>query len=193
MNDTNHQHELKAVKEKAFKILKDEGVLSAIEAVLNTGLVDDGLLGEFSSPIKEVAPNTDIEAEHEGEYWRHNAYLLGGVQTIQISHFSRRPHRVEDMTERKMLYVLNNNEIVLHDRGTCVSEYQTHGNTPWEFSEFGALWLEVVKLNKVWMGAVKEIASELKRVKVLEKEQRYRNDELKAEKEKSNFDLGDFE
>ena len=195
MNDTNHQNELKEVKAKAFKILGEEGVLSALETVVNTGLVDVGLLGTFDSPIKEVTPNIEIEAEREDKWWRHHAYLLGGVQTIQISHHTS--SSLQEMRDRQAIYVFNNKELVLHDRGGCVSEYLTHGNTPWEFEEYGASWIESVKLNKVWMGAVKEIASELKRVKTLEasqsREERNRADEMKAEKDKSKFDLGDFD
>jgi len=197
MTDTNHQNELKEVKEKAFKILKEEGVLSAIETVVNLGLVDDGLLGKFDSPIKEVAPNTDIETEHEEKRWTHRAYLLGGVQTIQISYYSYYAN-TSDVFERQVLYVLNNSEPVLNDWGSCEIKYTDWGTTTaWQFNDFGDLWIESVKLNKVWMGALKEIASEIQRVKTIEasqsREERNRADELKAEKEKSKFDLGDFE
>ena len=191
MTDTNHQNELKEVKEKAFKILKEEGVLSAIETVVNLGLVDDGLLGKFDSPIKEVAPNTDIETEHEEKRWTHRAYLLGGVQTIQISYWSYYA-RTSDVFERQVLYVFNNSETVLHDSGGCEIRYTDWGTTTaWkfddEFDEYGASWIESVKLNKIWMGALKEIASEIQRVKTIEasqsREERNRADELEAEKE----------
>ena len=119
--------------------------------------------------------------------------MLGGVQTIQVSYFSEYDSWSDDMTKRAKLYVLNNKETVLYDKGNAQRQYNEWGSDPWKFSDFGALWLEVVKLNNVWMGAVTEIASELERAVGLEQEERYRADELKAEKEKSNFDLGGFE
>lgn len=88
MTDTDHESELKEVKRKAFKILQDVGVISAFETVLNSRYGGDDLLEEFSSPIKVVAPNTDVEPEHKDKHWEHHAYLLAGVQTIQISYFS---------------------------------------------------------------------------------------------------------
>jgi hypothetical protein len=53
--------------------------------------------------------------------------------------------------------------------------------------------LELVKLDKVWIEAVNEIANELERVEKLQVEELHRSKEIEAEKEKSNFDFGDFE
>ena len=193
MTDTNHQNELKALKSKAYGVLKAQGILSALETIIQSYEHTDDLLEKFSSPIVKASPNKNIESQHENKHWEHRAYLLGGVQTIQISYFSEYDSWSDDMTKRATLYVLNNKETVLYDKGNAQQRYNEWGSDPWKFSDFGAIWLEVVKLNKVWMGAVTEIASELERVKKLEEEERYRADELKAEKEKSNFDLGDFE
>jgi hypothetical protein len=193
MTETDHQNELKEVKAKAFKILEEEGVLRALEIVLNENYDEDDLLEEFSSPIKEVAAKTDIEAEHgDNKHWTHHAYLLGGVQKIQISYYSSYSTFSDDMDKKAKLYVFNNDEIVLYDRGSAEKKYNGWGSDPWSFSKNGAMWLEVVKLNKVWMGALKEIASELQRVGELDSEEYRRSQEERAEKKKSNFDLGDF-
>jgi hypothetical protein len=167
-------------------------VLRALEIVLNENYDEDDLLEEFSSPIKEVATKTDIEAEHgANKYWTHHAYLLGGVQKIQIS-YCEYSTPSDDMKKKAQLYVFNNDEIVLYDIGSAEKKYDEWGSDPWSFRKNGAIWLQVVKLNKVWMGALKEIASELQRVGELESEEYRRSQEERAEKNKSNFDLGDF-
>ena len=197
MTDTDHQNELKAVKEKAYGILEDEGVLSALLTILQSNQGDDDLLAEFSSPIAKIIPNESIQAGHDETYWRHHAYLVDG-ETIQISYFEKTPWRPfddgDEFTEHQAyLYVLQNFEQQLFSKGSATRTHKGWGWEDWEFSKYGAQWLEIVKLNKVWMAAVKEIASELKRVKKLKDEALHRADELRAERAKSNFDLGDFE
>ena len=92
-------------------------MISAFETVLNSRYGGDDLLEEFSSPIKVVAPNTYIEPEHKDKHWEHHACLLAGVQTIQISYFGEYSTFTDDMSMKAKLYVFNNNEIVLYDRG----------------------------------------------------------------------------
>lgn len=189
---TDHQHELQAVKDKAYGILREEDVLKAFETILRSNVSIDGLLGKFSSPIVKAAPNRDIETEHDEKFWTHHAYLVGGVQTIQVSYFKKNSI-VDSLTDKAELFVFNNKELVLQDGGSAERAYHDWGMDPWTFADRGGIWLEVVKLNKVWMGAVKEIASELKRVEKLQSEEFYRDQQTRAEEKKSNFDLGDFE
>ena len=195
MTDTNHQKELKKVKRKAYKILEEEGVLSALAFFLETGFWEDDRLAKFSSVLKNVDPNKDIEAEHKDEHFQHHAYLLGGVQTIQISYFEEYRGSSDNTDKTATLYVFSNDEIVLYDKGGAWKRYSEFAYFPWEFkkSTLSPFSLEVARLNKVWMEAVKEIMSEIQRVKKLETEEFYRSQEERAGKEKSNFDLGDFE
>jgi len=191
MSDTDHQSELEEVKAKAFKVLREEGVLRVLEAVLDGGLIDEERFEKFSSSIKATAPNTDIEAEHEEKFWRHHAYLLGGTQKIQISYFEE--FDIDVTSKTATLYVLSNDEIVLHDNGSAERVIKEYSDEPWRFRENYSFYLQVVKLNKVWMEALPEIVSADRKVRELENEHYRRLKEERAEKEKSNFDLGDFD
>ena len=79
-------------------------------------------------------------------YWTHHAYLLSGGQNIQISYLRRIQHLLRRYgQDSKKLYVFNNDEVVLYDRGSAVKKYNEWGSDPWKFSEYGSMWLEVVK------------------------------------------------
>ena len=45
--------------------------------------------------------------------------------------------------------------------------YDECSSDPRKFSNYGAMWLEIAKLDKVWMAAVKEVGSKLQRVSKL--------------------------
>ena len=154
------------------------------------------MLEKFSSPIVKASPNKDIEAESEwvDKSWTHRAYLLVGAQALQISYFDEYHRGLDDLgASIATLYVFNNNETVLYDSGSAEMKTTAWDRDTWKFSKLRAEKLELVKLDNGWMEAVKEIASELERVKTLNSKELYSARELKAEKKKSNFDLGDFD
>jgi len=195
MTVIDHKNELKSVKEKAYKILEERGVLTSLLIVLEKVRRVENLLEKFNSPVVEVQPNKFIEEQDSEKLWLHKAYLVDG-ETIQISFYEQQPyspHYDEDFTEEQAyLYLIHNSEQVLFSKGSATRKHRDWGWEDWEFSQFGANRLELVKLDATWISAVNEISSELRRVEKLEKERYERHLQKEAEKEKSNFDLGSF-
>ena len=97
---------------------------------------------------------------------------------------------MEGSVRHAVVHVLHNEEQVLVSNGSMCREV-TGGL--FLFSKFGATYLELAKLNEVWITAIKEIADELHRVGELAFDESQRSVEEAAKKEQSNFDLGDFE
>ena len=192
MTDTNHRNELLTLKSKAFQILADEGVLSAIETLME-GKNDDDLLEKVNSPIKAIASKTDIEAEHKDRIWKHHAYLLDGIQTVQISYCTVPLGLTEEYGKRARLYIFHNDKLVLCDTGSTVKRTEDGRTEPWRFDRGRTFELQVAKLDKSWMEALKEIVNELGRDAELRAKEFRKKQEERAEKEKSNFDLGEFD
>ena len=185
--DKTEQEALIEAKQKAYGILEAQGVLAAILRIVESSKFHLSGLEKFNSPIKGGVTTHLMTTEAKSQTWEHFTFTVG-EQSIEVR-LNKRGF-VEGSIRHAVVHVLHNEEQVLVSNGSMCREV-TGGL--FLFSKFGATYLELAKLNEVWITAIKEIADELHRVGELAFDESQRSVEEAAKKEQANFDLGEYE
>jgi hypothetical protein len=184
----SEQEALIKAKQKAYEILEAQGVLAAILRIVGSSPLHLSSLEEFNSPIKGGVTTHRMTTEAKSQTWEHFAFTVG-EQSIEVR-FNKRGFKDDRGGHRAVVHVLHNEEQVLLSNG---SMYKQVPYDKFRFDEFGATYLELVKLNEVWIAAVNEIFDELRRVSKLAGDRISLSIEEAAKKEQSKFDLGGYE